>query len=563
MAITDIFVRRPVLAIVVSLLIVIGGLQSIAPIFGVNLNASVAVRQYPRNDNAVVKIETAYIGASAELVRVFVTTPLERVGSSVEGVEYVSSSSTLGLSTINVHLKLNYDSIKALSQINTKINQVRNELPAEAEVPTINVESADSRIAAAYLSFTSDILDNNQITDFLVRVVQPLLSAVAGVQRADVLGGRSFAMRIWLKPQRLAAHNITPLQVREALAANNFLSAPGSTKGATVQVNLSANTNLETVDEFKELVIRTFDNGAIVRLKDIADVELGSQNYQADVRFSGQTATFMGIWLLPNANSLEVLRLVREAMEDMQKTLPSGMEARIAYDSTKYIDASIKEVLSTLIETLLIVILVIFLFLGYLRSVIVPIIAIPISLVGAVFLIQLMGFSINLLTFLAIVLSVGLVVDDAIVMVENVQRHISEGKDRIEAALQGARELVGPVISTTAVLVAVYLPVGLQGGLTGSLLKEFAFTLAGAVIISSIVALTLSPMMSGKVLKKDGDKNGFALNVHNIFEAFKKRYLGWLDATLAARPQALLVWIVMSLLCIPLFDQSATELAPK
>lgn len=553
MRFTDIFVHRPVLAIVVSLVIVIAGLQAIS---------SLSVRQYPRSDNAVVTIKTAYIGASAELVRGFVTTPIERAVAGAEGIDYIESFSQLGVSTINVRLELNYDPIKALSEINSKINQVRNDLPAEAEVPVINVESADSRFASAYLSFTSDILDSNQITDFLVRVVQPRLSALDGVQRADVLGARNFAMRIWLKPERLAAHNVSPTQVRQALAANNFLSALGQTKGSLVQVSLSANTDLQTVEEFEELVLRTSDQGAVIRLKDVADVQLGSESYGAEVRFSGQTATFMGIWPLPNANSLEVIALVREEMEAIQKTLPSGMEARIAYDATKYIEASIVEVISTLAETLLIVILVIFLFLGSLRTVLIPIIAIPISLIGAVFLMQTMGFSVNLLTLLAVVLSVGLVVDDAIVIVENVQRHISEGQNKIDAALQGARELIGPVIATTAVLVAVYLPVGLQGGLTGSLFKEFTFTLAGAVIISSIVALTLSPMMSAKILKEGDDEHGFALFVHRIFDKVKIRYARLLDATLRARPLVIAVWIIASLLCIPLFSMSSTELAP-
>lgn len=553
MRFTDIFVQRPVLAIVVSVLIIIAGIQAIY---------SLSVRQYPRSDNAMVTIQTAYIGASAELVRGFVTTPIERAVAGAEGIDYIESSSSLGVSTIKIRLELNYDPIKALSEINTKVNQVRNDLPAEAEVPIINIESADSQFAPAYLSFTSDILDNNQITDFLVRVVQPRLSTLEGVQRADVLGARNFAMRIWLKPERLAAHNVSPTQVRNALAANNFLSALGQTKGSLVQVNLSADTDLQTVTEFEELVLRTSDTGAVIRLKDVADVELGSESYATEVRFSGRTATFMGIWPLPNANSLDVIALVREEMDEIQKTLPSGMEARITYDTTKYIKTSIVEVISTLTETLLIVILVIFLFLGSLRTVLIPVIAIPISLIGAVFLMSLMGFSVNLLTLLAVVLSVGLVVDDAIVIVENVQRHISEGQNKIQAAIQGAREMIGPVIATTAVLIAVYLPVGLQGGLTGSLFKEFTFTLAGAVIISSIVALTLSPMMSAKILKEGDEQSGFAHKVHDVFDRVKVRYGDMLDATLRARPLVIAVWLVVSLLCIPLFLYSTSELAP-
>lgn len=552
MALTDIFVRRPVLAIVISLLIIIAGLQSIS---------SLTVRQYPRNDNAVITITTVYVGASAELVRGFITTPLERAVAGADGIDYIASQSKQGMSTINVRLELNYDPIKALSEINSKVNQVRGDLPPEAEVPTLNVQSADSAFAAAYLSFTSDILEQNQITDYLVRVVQPRLSALEGVQRADVLGERTYAMRVWLKPDRMAAHGITPLQVRQALAANNYLAALGTTKGALVQVNLSANTDLSTVKEFQDLVLRASD-GSLIRLKDIADVALGSEFYDTEVRYSGQTATFMGIWPLPNANSLDVIRLVRAEMKEIQRTLPSGLDGRIAYDATEYIENAIIEVITTLSETLLIVVLVIFLFLGSIRSVLIPVVAIPVSLIGAVFLMQIFGFSINLLTLLAVVLSVGLVVDDAIVIVENVVRHISKGESPFDAAILGARELVGPVIAMTITLVAVYLPIGLQGGLTGSLFKEFAFTLAGAVFISGVVALTLSPMMSSKLLTPGIEERGFAKMVAQVFERIKRGYESLLDRTLNARPAVYGAWIFISLLSIPMFSMSSKELAP-
>ncbi len=552
MVLTDIFVRRPVLAIVISLLIIIAGLQSIN---------SLTVRQYPRNDNAVITITTVYVGASAELVRGFITTPLERAVAGADGIDYIASQSKQGMSTINVRLELNYDPIKALSEINSKVNQVRGDLPPEAEVPTLNVQSADSAFAAAYLSFTSDILEQNQITDYLVRVVQPRLSALEGVQRADVLGERTYAMRVWLKPDRMAAHGITPLQVRQALAANNYLAALGATKGALVQVNLSANTDLSTVKEFQDLVLRASD-GSLIRLKDIADVALGSEFYDTEVRYSGQTATFMGIWPLPNANSLDVIRLVRAEMKEIQRTLPSGLDGRIAYDATEYIENAIIEVVTTLSETLLIVVLVIFLFLGSIRSVLIPVVAIPVSLIGAVFLMQIFGFSINLLTLLAVVLSVGLVVDDAIVIVENVVRHISKGESPFDAAILGARELVGPVIAMTITLVAVYLPIGLQGGLTGSLFKEFAFTLAGAVFISGVVALTLSPMMSSKLLTPGIEERGFAHKVAQVFERIKRGYARLLDRTLSARPAVYGAWIFISLLSIPMFSMSSKELAP-
>lgn len=549
---TDIFIKRPVLAIVVSLLILIAGLQAVK---------SLTVRQYPRSDNAAVTIQTIYIGADAELVRGFITTPLERAVAGADGIDYIQSSSAQGVSTITIRLELNYDPIKALSEISSKVNQVRGDLPPEAEVPVINVESADSAFASAYLSFRSDILEDNQITDFLVRVVQPRLSAIEGVQRADVLGGRNFAMRIWLKPELLAAHNVSPTQVRQALATNNYLAALGQTKGSLVQVSLSANTDLSTVDEFEEMVIST-NGDAVIRLKDVADVVLGSDSYGAEVRYSGDSATFMGIWTLPNSNALDVIKRVKDEMAELQKTLPSGMQALVAYDATAYIESSIIEVVTTLAETLLIVMLVIFLFLGSLRSVLIPIAAIPISLIGAVFLMQVFGFSINLLTLLAIVLSVGLVVDDAIVVVENVERHISEGKDRLDAALLGARELIGPVIAMTITLVAVYLPIGLQGGLTGSLFKEFAFTLAGAVTISGIVALTLSPMMSAKMLVDEKDKSRFAKGVSRTFDRVRNRYLKMLVTTLRVRPAIYILWVAISLMAIPLFNMSAKELAP-
>ena len=552
MAFTDIFIRRPVLALVVNLVIIIAGLQAIR---------SLNVRQYPRSENSVVTVTTVYVGASSELVRGFITTPLERAIAAADGIDYIQSQSALGLSTINVRLKLNYDPLKALAEISAKVDQVRGDLPPEAEMPSINVVSADSQFASAYLSFTSDVLRQNEITDYLVRVVQPRLSALEGVQRAEILGARTFAMRIWLKPERMAALNISPAQVRQALAANNFLAAVGRTKGSLIQVNLTANTDMRSVPEFKRLVIRE-QGGAMVRLEDIGEVVLGAEDYDAEVRFSGQTAVFMGIWPLPNANSLDVIRRVRVEMEGIQRQLPSGMQARVAYDATAYINNAIREVLKTLGDTLLIVMVIIFLFLGSLRSVLIPVVAIPLSLIGAVFLMQVAGFTINLLTLLAIVLSVGLVVDDAIVVVENVERHLSEGKAPLEAALVGARELVGPIIAMTITLAAVYTPIGLQGGLTGSLFREFAFTLAGAVAISGVVALTLSPMMSAKLLKPGIQDHGLAGRIARDFKRIRAFYGRWLDATLNSRPAVYLVWISVSLLTAPMFIMSPVELAP-
>src|ERR1041384_6820329 len=553
MKFTDIFIKRPVLAVVVSLVILIAGLQSIR---------SLSVRQYPRSDIAVVRVSTAYIGANADLVRGFITTPLERVIASSDGIDYLESSSAQSLSTITVHLKLNYDTNAALTQIQAKVAQVRNDLPPEAEAPVIELETADNQFAAMYLGFSSADLDQNQITDYLTRVVQPKLSAVSGVQRADILGDRTFAMRIWLKPDKMAALGISPSAVQDALEKNNHLSALGRTKGSMVSVNLVANTDLRTPEDFRKLVVKE-ENGVVVRLGEIADVALGAENYESDVRFNGEQATFMGIWVLPTANSLEVIKHVREALPQIQSQLPAGMKLGVPYDSTEYIQDAINEVLRTLSETLLIVVVVIFLFLGSFRSVLIPVVAIPISLVGAVFLMLAAGFTINLLTLLAIVLSVGLVVDDAIVMVENVERHLQSGKAPVRAAMDAARELVGPVISITITLAAVYTPVGIQGGLTGALFREFAFTLAGAVIVSGIVALTLSPMMGSKLLRAGQSERGFAGWINRRFETVRSLYTRTLGGTLRYRPVGLTLWGIVTLLAVPFYLFSMKELAPR
>jgi multidrug efflux pump len=549
---TDLFIKRPVLALVVNLVILIAGVQAYR-----TLN----VRQYPLSENASVTVTTVYVGASAELVRGFITTPLERSIAAADGIDYLSSTSVQGISTITARLKLNYDPIKALADISSKVDQVRSNLPVEAQVPAINVQSADSQFASAYLSFTSETLRQNEITDYLVRVVQPRLSSIPGVQRADILGGRTFAMRIWLKPERLAAFNLSPSQVSAALAANNHLSALGNTKGNLIQVALTANTDLQSVDEFKNLVLREQGN-AIVRVSDVADVELGAEDYESDARFSGETAVGMGIFVMPTANSLDVIHAVRVEMDSIQKDLPGGMKGKVAYDATAYINDAIHEVFHTLGDTLLIVVVVIFLFLGSVRSVLIPVVAIPLSLIGAIFLMQVFGFTINLLTLLAIVLSVGLVVDDAIVVVENVERHLAEGLTPLNAALVGARELVGPIIAMTVTLAAVYAPIGLQGGLTGALFREFAFTLAGAVTISGIVALTLSPMMSAQLLKQGDDEKGFAGVVTHAFERLKKAYSRVLELTLRNRGYVYVLWAAVSLFGVAMILQSPAELAP-
>ena len=552
MKITDLFIRRPVLAIVINLVILLAGYQAIR---------SLNVRQYPRSDLSVISVQTIYVGANADLVRGFLTTPLERVIASAEGIDYMESTSAQGLSTINVHLKLNYDTNAALTQIQAKVAQVRNDLPPEAEQPTLNVQTTDDQIAAMYLSFYSDVLEPNQITDYLTRVVQPKVTAVNGVQRADILGARTFAMRVWLQPDKMASLGISPTDVSKALAGNNYLSAVGATKGSMISVNLVANTDLRSAREFNELVVRRTGN-TIIRLRDVATVELGAEDYTSDVRFDGSKATFMGVWVLPTANTLDVIHAVRKLVPEIEKSLPAGMKVGVPYDSTKYIEDAIHEVTHTLIETLAIVVVVIFLFLGNFRSVLIPVIAIPISLIGAAFLMLLFGFTVNLLTLLAVVLAVGLVVDDAIVVVENVERHIHEGQRPYQAAVLAARELVGPIIAMTITLAAVYAPIGIQGGLTGALFREFAFTLAGAVFVSGVVALTLSPMMASRLLRAGDDERGYAGWINRRFEGLRRLYVRLLVSTLELRAVTLTLGCLIPLLGFVFFKLSPQELAP-
>ncbi|HRG56657.1 MAG TPA: efflux RND transporter permease subunit, partial [Lacunisphaera sp.] len=492
-------------------------------------------RQYPRSDSAVVNVSTVYFGASADTVRGYITTQLERVIASADGIDYIESESRAGFSSIKVYLRLNYDTNAALTQIGSKIDQVRSQLPPESEAPTINVETSDNQFASMYLSFYSDKLDQNQITDYLNRMVQPRLSAIKGVQKADVLGGRVFAMRVWLKPDELAAHGLSPAEVRQALQANNALAAVGATKGSMLSVSLVANTDLKSVEEFRRMVVAE-KNGTIIRLADVADVVLGAESYDEEVKFGGKTATFMGIWVLPTESTVEVIKRVRAEMPDIQRSLPAGLEGMIAYDASKYIEDALSEIVKTLTETLLIVMVVIFLFMGSIRSVLIPIVAMPLSLVGAMTLMLAFGFTINLLTLLAIVLAVGIVVDDAIVVVENIERHIREGQAPVDAAILGARELVGPVISMAITLAAVYAPIAFQGGLTGALFREFAMTLAGAVMISGFVALTLSPMMSAYLLKDhEHEDQGLSGRINRLFDRVRNRYESLVGKMLAPR----------------------------
>ena len=551
MKFTDLFIKRPVLATVVNLLILLIGWRSIDL-----LN----VRQYPVSNSAIVTVTTVYTGASADLIQGFITSPLEKQIASADGIDYLESSSAPSVSMITAHLRLNYDPNAALTQITSKVNKVRNQLPADAFDPVIDVQVGQST-ASMYISFYSDQLEANQITDYLTRVVQPRLAAVNGVQSAQILGGRTFAMRIWLKPDRLTAYGLSPVQVRQALAANNSLAAVGATKGSMISVNLNAATDLHTADEFKQLVLME-KNGAIVRLQDVADVVLGAESYDSSVNFGDKHATMVAINVLPTANALTVIKDVRGVVPDIVAQLPAGLDALIMYDATAYISNAIDEVVTTLVEALAIVIVVIFLFLGSMRSVVIPLVAMPLSLVGACFLMLVMGFTINLLTLLAMVLAIGLVVDDAIVVVENIHRHMEEGLSPLAASLKGAQELAGPVVAMTITLAAVYAPIGFQSGLTGTLFREFAFTLVGAVIISGIVALTLSPMMCSKLLTHDANKKGFAHFLDKTFDKLRDRYERLLHGLMDTWPVMLIIPVVSMLLIVPFWSMTKQELAP-
>ncbi len=557
MRFTDIFIRRPVLATVVSLLILALGLRAVF---------QMPVLQYPRTENAVVTITTTYYGADADVVAGFITTPLENAVAQANGIDYLTSDSRNSVSVITANLRLNYDANKALSEISTKVSSVLNQLPPQAQQPVLSL-SVGETIAAMYLGFRSPVLSQNSITDYLIRVVQPKLQSIEGVQTAEILGGQKFALRAWLKPERMAAYNLTAADVSAALARNNYLSGLGTTKGQMVQFNLNASTDLRSLDEFRRLVIKQ-ESGAIVRLEDIASVTLGSEDYESRVGFDGQEAVYIGIQIAPSANLLDVIGRVRDAFPDIRANLPTGIEGDVVYDSTKFVNSSINEVIRTLLEAVIIVTLVIFAFLGSPRSVMIPLVAIPLSLIGAFTMMFAFGFSINLLTLLAIVLAIGLVVDDAIIVVENVDRHMEEGLSPYKAAIMSARELAGPIITMTLVIVAVYVPIGFQTGLTGSLFTEFAFTLVGAVIISAVVALTLSPMMCARFLKPHR-KESTVWHERLVdwlevkFERLRHRYERSLDRSFNYLP----VTIVFSLIVLGstyfLYTSSRTELAPQ
>ncbi|MCB1411864.1 MAG: multidrug efflux RND transporter permease subunit [Xanthobacteraceae bacterium] len=551
MAFTDIFIKRPVLSVVVSLLILLIGLAA-----AYNL----PIRQYPKLSNTVITITTAYPGASPDLMQGFITTPIEQAVASAEGVDYITSASTQSQSQIRVYIKLNFDPNAALTEVLSKVNSVKYLIPKEANDPVV-LKSTGQTTAVMYIGFSSDELSGSAISDYLTRVVQPILSTVDGVASADILGGQTFAMRVWLDPVKMAGRNVTTADVAAAIAANNFQAAAGQTKGYYTISNVATNTDLQSVDQFKRMTVKAKDGG-FVRMEDIAQVELAAQSTNASVAFSGQHAIFIGVQATPQGNPLNIVEGVRKLFPDIQRNLPPSMKMKVAYDSTKFITSSIHEVEKTLIEAVVIVIIVIFLFLASLRSVIIPVVTIPLSLIGVCALMMAAGFSFNLLTLLAMVLAIGLVVDDAIVVVENIHRHVEEGKTPVQASLQGAREIVGPVISMTITLAAVYAPIGFLGGLTGALFREFAFTLAGAVIVSGVIALTLSPMMCS-VLLKHGGQGWFATKVDKIFTAVTHWYGRRLDRSLDYRPVTALFAVTILGLVVFLYQHSSKELAPE
>lgn len=554
---TDIFVERPVLATVISLVILVLGLRSLA---------SLPILQYPYTQNAVVTINTAYPGADANLVASFITTPLENAVAQANGIDYMTSSSTQGVSTISANLRLNYDSSNALTEINTKVNAVLNQLPPQAQKPTLSV-SIGQTIDAMYIGFYSDVLKPNQVTDYLVRSVQPKLQAIEGVQVAELLGAKNFALRAWLDPQKLAAVGLTAADIYSLLAANNFLSSSGQSKGQMVQINLNASTALHSVDEFKQMVIKQQGN-SVVRLADVANVTLGADDYDSSVSFDGKKAVYVGIQVAPGANLLDVVARVRKVMPEIQAQLPQGMNSNIVYDSTKFVNSSINEVVKTLVEAVLIVTAVVFVFLGSLRSVLIPVIAIPLSLVGTFSVMLALGYSINLLTLLALVLAIGLVVDDAIIVVENVNRHLEEGLSPFDSAVKAARELANPIIAMTIVLVAVYVPIGFMSGLTGALFTEFAFTLVGAVTMSAVIALTLSPMMCSRLLRSPKREGGnwqdrLEIWLDKQFERLHVRYEKTLHGTLNFVPVIAIFALVIIGGIYFLYTTSMSELAPQ
>ena len=551
MSFTALFVHRPVLSTVVSLLILLLGLRAFMDL---------EVRQYPETQNTVVQVTTVYPGASSELVKGFITTPLQQAIAEADGIDFLSATSTPGVSLIEAHMRLNYDAKDAVAEIQAKVASRLNVLPEAAQNPVIDSTTGDST-ALMYLAFYSEQMELPQITDYLLRVVQPQLQALEGVAKAELIGNKTFAMRVWLDPARMAALGVTGDDVNRALSANNYLAGLGRLRGDSVQIDLAVTTDVARVEDFERLVIRS-DGPTPVRLQDVARVELGAEDYETSTLYKGIPAIFIGVEPTPGSNPLEVAARVKALLPELKREFPEGLNAFVPYDASEFIEDSIREVFQTLAEAVGIVLLVIFLSLGSIRAALVPSVAVPLSIVGAGFLMLLAGFSINLLTLLAMVLAIGLVVDDAIVVVENVHRHIEMGKPRLQAAVDAIRELALPIIAMTTTLIAVYAPIGFMGGLVGTLFTEFAFTLAGAVLVSGVVALTLSPMLSARVLRAGGEQGRFERWVGHAFDGLGRGYGALLRAWLRYPGTAVLVALVVIGAIYAMYVMTEKELAP-
>ncbi len=549
---TDYFIKRPVLSLVISTMIVLLGVQAFF---------DTQVRQYPELETSIISITTAYPGASAELIQGFISTPIQQVVSSTEGIDFVRSSSRNSVSVVEVHMKLGVDADVALTEVSTKVGSIRGELPIESEDPVIAKQSAEG-FALAYYSFYSETLSDVEVTDYLLRTIQPALSTVKGVAQAEILGGKTYSMRVWMDPVRMSAHKVSAADIVNVIGNENYQSAAGQTRGQLVQTDVNAVTDTGDPDIFSRFIIKDEGDNK-VRLGDVAEIELGAENYDSLIMFDNVPSIYIGINGTTDGNPLTTIKLVTAELEKLKKSFPPGLNAAIAYDSTEFIEASINEVIFTLAQAALIVVIVIFLFLGSFRSTLIPLVTIPLSIIGVLFYMQIMGYSINLLTLLAMVMAIGLLVDDAILVVENIYRHIGEGLRPLHAALLGAREIAKPVIATTIVLCVVYAPIGLLGGLTGVLFKEFAFTLVGTIIISTIIALTLSPMMCSRLLKPTIANNAYARYVNNLFERMHLGYENLLASSLKTRSVTVIFIIGVVVMLVPMFMFTPNELAPE
>lgn len=550
MKFTDIFIHRPVLATVVSLLILLLGLRSLDLL---------EVRQFPLIKNTVITVTTTYPGASSELVKGFVTTPLQQAMSEANGIDFISSTSSQGRSTIEAQMRLNYDPNAAIAEIQAKVASKRGELPSEVEDPVIESTTGD-RTALMYLAFFSDTVPRPQISDYVLRVIQPQLQALPGVAKARLFAAQ-FAMRIWLDPQRMAALGVTGEDVVNVLRNNNYQAGIGSTKDKYLTINLTTTTDVNAPENFRKLVVRS-ENGTLVRLQDIATAELGADDYDTTTWYKGIPSVFIGVEPAPGANPITVADAVNDLIPKIAAQLPAGLQVKVPYDASQFIKSSIKEVYKTIIEAVLIVLVVIYLTLGSLRAAIIPAVAVPLSMIGAAFIMYLLGYSLNMLTLLSMVLAIGLVVDDAIIVVENVHRHIELGESRMHAALKGARELAIPIIAMTTTLLAVYAPIGFLGGLTGALFIEFAFTLTGAVLISGVIALTLSPMLSSRVLKEHGKEGQFEQKVEKVFTWLSNSYGRVLHKTLNFVGVMAMLGVLILVSNYLMYMNSKNELAP-